>query len=519
MALNTAAPSLASLASLMESLTCQESEAQVKKSTIYVPREVVLEICKYLSQADKFHLALTSTNFTIPAIAALHDQDAREDNTAVFWAVSRNHHEVLSRILEHRPQLVNRHFQEDHLHYHGYLPIRAGKFMTPLCTAIVLRRRDCVKVLLSSGADPNLPDQEPTTGHRIRWSPIQWAVFAIEAGEGFDDLLSLLTKHGANLNVSPMTAPSSDDDDDDNDSVYSSSDYTAEELAPLFTQMNFDHPPGTSYEIAKSTATDFHNDLIDLIKARKSKMRSLLKHGADPNLMEESLCATPIFHVAVALLKYEADFYVKESRIWQNADVEDQYDDIIIPTAMDYMDILIKHGGDATVSCYGTTALHIVIRRLDEYEIVVNYLLKAGININATNTSGRTPLFELMERVTPNFDALRRFIRKGANVNHQDEQGSTPLHILVGSRGSQERLRRTILVLLDCGADASIMDSAGQTAKDLAKARRIRLWPEIIDLLQGAESRAKKKHRRGHGGGRGPNAKTGGEHGGNGAKD
>ncbi|KAI1759304.1 ankyrin repeat-containing domain protein [Hypoxylon sp. FL1150] len=515
------------LSSLVESLTCQESEGQVKKSTIHVPSEIILEICQYLSQADKFHLALTSTKFTIPAITSLLDQDSEEDNSALFWAVTQDHHHVLSQMLTRRPELVNYYFQENHLYHRGSYMIKTGKFMTPLCTAIRLRCPKSLEVLLSFDADPNLRDQEPIFGHQGRWSPIQWAVSTIKAGEGFHNLVSLLTKWGADINVSSLPAPSSDETEVQFSAVEYTTEYTTEEMPPLFTQLTFDHPPGTSYEIEQSSATDFHNDLIRLINSRKSKMISLLKHGADPNHMEKSLSITPIFHVALALEKYKEDFYVKESRIWQNYDVEEQYNDIIIPTAIRYFDTLIEYGGDVKKSCQGTTALHTVIRRLDEYELVVNYLLRAGIDINATDSSGRTPLFELMQRVTPNFDALRRFIHKGAKVNHQDNEGCTPLHILVNCRGSQERLRRTIVLLLECGADASLTNKDGKTATELAAVRRVRLWPEIIEILSDAEHRARDRKngmkagygRKGKRGRRGLNGRAGGKHGGNEAQD
>ncbi|KAI1771216.1 ankyrin repeat-containing domain protein [Hypoxylon cercidicola] len=485
MTLTTAA---ASLASLMETLTFRVPEAETKKTIISVPAEIVLGICQYLPQVDKFRLAQSSSRLTVPAIAALRDQDAREDNAALFWAVSRNLDRMLGHILTQRPQLVNHHFQEDHLSTRGHYMIRSGKFMTPLTAAIRFRRHESLETLLRFDADANLPDQEPIAGHTGRWSPIHWAVAAVKAGEGFDALLSLLVKHGANLNASPLL-PDAGVDGSDSDPL-DTFDFKPEELAPLFSQLNFIHPQSTSDEIKRSSATQFHNDLIELINARKSKVMSLLKFGADPNLREENTSCTPIFHIALALRDYKPDFYVKDERIWQNYDVEEQYQDIIIPTAMDYFDLLIQHGGDITISCCGTTALHIICQRLEQYEVLVNYLLKEGISINATDEHGRTPLFGLMARATNDLHALRRFIQKGADVNHKDDEGCTPLHILVKYRGSQERLRKIVLVLLDYGADASIRNNANETATDVAMARRVKLWPEIIDTLRSAEHRA-----------------------------
>lgn len=472
----------------MESLKCQVSEAGAKKGIIKVPAEIVLGICQYLPQADKFRLALACSHFTIPAIAALRDQDSKEDNDALFCAASRSHDRVLCQILTQRPELVNCHFQEDHFYPRRRYAIKTGKFMTPLTAAIRFRRPGSLETLLTFGVDVNLPDQAPVAGHTRIWSPIHWALAVVKAGEGFDTLVSLLVQHGANLNVSPKAVK--------NDSgfvPFGTSNLNPEELAPLFSQLNFVHPYSAAVEIRRSSATNFHNDLIRVINIRKSKITSLLKSGADPNLREENTSCTPIFHVALALRDYKADFYVKDQRIWQTSEVQEQYKHIIIPSAMDYLELLIQHGGDATISCQGTTALHMVCQRLEEYEVVVNYLLRAGININATDERGRTPLFELMVRLTSDLHVLRCFIQKGVDINHQDDEGCTPLHVLVQSRGSQERLRRTILVLLEYGADVSIKNNADETATDVAVARRVKLWPEIIDTLRSAGHRATRR--------------------------
>ncbi|XXH02922.1 hypothetical protein Hte_009312 [Hypoxylon texense] len=508
----------ASLASLMESLQFQAPETGVDKGFISVPAEIVLGICQYLPQADKLRLALTNSHFTAQAITALHDQDAQEDNYALFWAASRNLDRVLSQILTQRPELASYHFEEDHMYPRGHYAIKTGKFMTPLAAAIRFRRPQSVEVLLTFGAKVNLSDVAPVAGHAGVWSPIHWAMAAVKAGEGFDALLSLLVKHGANLNASPLFP---DTTDSDSDSItFGPSDVHYEELAPLFSQLNFAHPCSRLAEVMLSSATEFHKDLIKLINGRKGKIASLLKFGADPNLREENTSCTPIFQVAVALRDYKPNFYVKDSRIWQGFDVEEQFKDIIIPTAIDYLDLLIRHGGDATISCLGTTALHIVCQRLDEYEVVVNYLLKAGININATDEHGRTPIFELMVQITSDLPVLRSFIQKGVNINHQDDEGCTPLHVLAKSRGSQERLRRTILVLLECGADASIKNNANETATDVALARRVKLWPEIIDMLKDAEKRAARctnggKSVGGRKGGRGRRGRSHGQNDGN----
>ena len=64
-------------------------------------------------------------------------------------------------------------------------------------------------------------------------------------------------------------------------------------------------------------------------------------------------------------------------------------------------------------------------------------------------------------------DSLRgsqALVRAGADVNARSEGGTTPLH-----SAARSRTPANIQVLLDAGADASLVNNDGETALDIAR--------------------------------------------------
>lgn len=66
-------------------------------------------------------------------------------------------------------------------------------------------------------------------------------------------------------------------------------------------------------------------------------------------------------------------------------------------------------------------------------------------------------------------DVARVLLEHGANPNWRDGDGNTPLHRVIGSRIVVDPAK-FILLLLDFGADASLLNKAGQTPLDEAEA-------------------------------------------------
>lgn len=134
------------------------------------------------------------------------------------------------------------------------------------------------------------------------------------------------------------------------------------------------------------------------------------------------------------------------------------------------VEMLIDHGAtvDATTSL-GYTPMHAAASSGNWK--VVEILLRHGARINvAAAEKGLTPLHMASEHGREytgtqlgRMETVETLINNGAKVDALDKSGLTPLHRAVGS-GSVE----TATVLLDNGADSSILTPQGFSAKDIS---------------------------------------------------
>ncbi|CAH1800418.1 unnamed protein product [Owenia fusiformis] len=135
---------------------------------------------------------------------------------------------------------------------------------------------------------------------------------------------------------------------------------------------------------------------------------------------------------------------------------------------------------------FGLTPLHCASER-DVIGKSVFLLLKIGgkdgARQNAVDKYGRTPLHIAVERqLHHNVQCLIEF---GAHVNIQDAvAGSTPLH-----EAAKHGNAKIASLLIANGADVTIVDKHGQTAKDIAlqhgalEERKRHLYEDLIDLI------------------------------------
>ena len=104
---------------------------------------------------------------------------------------------------------------------------------------------------------------------------------------------------------------------------------------------------------------------------------------------------------------------------------------------------------------------------------VVEFLLAAGVSLEARDAWGRTPLHRAANRYNRG-PVTRALLDAGANVDARDEDGNTPLHwaanynIDLGDN-SPRHAGDAIRPLLEAGANPNATNAAGRTPWDLAQ--------------------------------------------------
>ena len=107
---------------------------------------------------------------------------------------------------------------------------------------------------------------------------------------------------------------------------------------------------------------------------------------------------------------------------------------------------------------------------------VVQFLLDLGVNINYTNTKGKTAL--MLASKAGHEEIVQTLVSAEANVNLQDSKGQTAL-VLASEAGHEE----IVQTLVSAGANINLQDSKGQTALMLASEAR---HEEIVQTLVSA---------------------------------
>lgn len=107
--------------------------------------------------------------------------------------------------------------------------------------------------------------------------------------------------------------------------------------------------------------------------------------------------------------------------------------------------------------------------------------LENGANIDAQDESGQTPLHLAVigypvDRARIAERMVTFLLENGANINIQDGQGWTPLQ-----SAASHGFKGCVELLLQGGADASVVDNFGRTALPIAE---IGHRDEIINLLE-----------------------------------
>jgi ankyrin repeat protein len=226
---------------------------------------------------------------------------------------------------------------------------------------------------------------------------------------------------------------------------------------------------------------------------------TLIKNGA--NLEFNPHKSPSLLGLAVNNLDYEMVSFLIKSGVNVNA----QYSD--------------ASADDCQLCTYNITVMHPLVLTSNKYnakaEHIIDLILLSKPDLNIQNDDGHTPLhfamagtnYALVEKLIShgakletagksalhfaaqwsNFSMVAYLLKKNINVNVQDQEGNTSLMLCVRCCGNgfdegitPDARLKTIAVLLDNGADPTIVNSKGESfIEDCKKSGRM----EILDFL------------------------------------
>jgi hypothetical protein len=159
----------------------------------------------------------------------------------------------------------------------------------------------------------------------------------------------------------------------------------------------------------------------------------------------------------------------RRSSVAEEPEAEDRLLDAAWDGDVEKAQEALRHVSPACCDLRGLTPLHLAAER--DNLAVAMLLLDRGASINAQSDGGRTALHLAARSATaPTVEMLLE--RGKADPNAQTAKGRTSLHYAASKAedGDQER-RDVIRVLRDYGADPTVVDREGETARDVAQKR------------------------------------------------
>jgi ankyrin repeat protein len=212
-------------------------------------------------------------------------------------------------------------------------------------------------------------------------------------------------------------------------------------------------------------------------------LRVLLEHGADPNTAANSF-GTPVLAAAVIdgrmdmvqlLLAYGAD---------PNRDHSSALFAAVSKSDMAMIRLLLDHGADIHARDERGWSLLFVVRT----EAVARFLIEQGVALDVRDKWGQTALFEVVQQ--GNVPTVALLVEHGLDINAPNNAGRTPLMAAAGYNGRApgdktvgSRGYRVVQYLIEQEADIRAVDDEGRTALDVAQAEN---YHDIVTLLRAA---------------------------------
>lgn len=174
-------------------------------------------------------------------------------------------------------------------------------------------------------------------------------------------------------------------------------------MKEIYTAFDINWKCATSEELIGVDVTECSLPLGDTAlhyavrcNGRVSVIKLLIEMGSDVNFVNENQC-TPL----VLAIMYKAKLSIIKT--------------------------LIKCGADLNKRCFdGCSALHWATQKRKDSEILLDFLVKNGADINIQDCKGNTPIFYAIRFA--NESAVRFLLNLGATVNYQGEGSGTALH-------------------------------------------------------------------------------------------
>ncbi|KAH7305922.1 hypothetical protein B0I35DRAFT_110233 [Stachybotrys elegans] len=149
----------------------------------------------------------------------------------------------------------------------------------------------------------------------------------------------------------------------------------------------------------------------------------------------------------------------------------------------------LKYASPKSCDLRGFTPLHHAAQR--DHLAVAMLLLDRGADVEAQANGGRTALHLAARKAS--VDMVEMLLERAkANPNAKTTDGKTPLHFAASSADNEDRERRDVLrALRDWGANPTVKNRNGETARDVAQARDY--W-DAASTLRRAEHKWEDEH-------------------------